>query len=558
MNQSVRAGKHPKALFVLFFTEMWERFAYYLMVGILFIYMTDSTTGGKGFSGKIGADIVGSFIALVYLTPFIGGLIADRYLGYIKSIFLGGSLMAAGYLGLSIPGDTAMFISLALIIVGNGFFKPNISTLLGNIYNREDLKPLKDNAYNIFYMGINIGAFVCNFVAAWLRNAYGWGYAFGAAGVGLIIGLIILSGFVNDEDIKKANVKKPVQAEDMPLSTIFTTVFLPAIVAAVIGWMLPTKIFGAPFMGTQANDAFIFACLPVIAFYVSLWVRAKGQDKKSIGALLFVFAIAIAFWTIYNQNATGLTLWAEKHTDREASATTAKITGAIFPLQQVTDTPRMVNQLDPYMREVKDDSGKVVQTMGPDPYFVNVPPENRPQGKDVKLTNTELFQSINPLFIVLLTLFFVPFFSFLRSKGKEPTTMSKFGMALFISGLSALVMVFAIMSVPSIYTHKASPLWLWLTYFIFTISEIFLSPMGLSLVSKLAPARLTSLLMGGWFLSTSIGGKVAGVMTSFWDDFTDKKMFFLILVAAAFVGGILIYSRIKSLNQIVRDKTGAD
>ncbi|HRG25656.1 MAG TPA: peptide MFS transporter [Chitinophagaceae bacterium] len=558
MNQSVKAGKHPKALFVLFFTEMWERFAYYLMVGILLIYMTDSTTGGKGFTGKIGADIVGSFIALVYLTPFIGGLIADRYLGYIKSIFLGGSLMAAGYLGLSLPGDTAMFISLALIIVGNGFFKPNISTLLGNIYNREDLKPLKDNAYNIFYMGINIGAFVCNFVAAWLRNAYGWGYAFGAAGIGLIIGMVILAGFVNDEDIKKANVKKPVQAEDMPISTIFMTVFLPAIIAAVIGWILPTKIFGAPVMGTQANDAFIFACLPVIAFYVSLWVRAKGQDKKSIGALLFIFAIAIAFWTIYNQNATGLTLWAEKHTDRVASASTARITGAIFPLQQVTDTPRMTNKLDEYMRDVKDDSGKVVQALGPDPYFANVPKEDWPQGKDVKLTNTELFQSINPLFIVLLTLFFVPFFSFLRSKGKEPTTMSKFGMALFISGLSALVMVFAIMSVPSIYGHKASPLWLWGTYFVFTISEIFLSPMGLSLVSKLAPARLTSLLMGGWFLSTSIGGKVAGVMTSFWDDFTDKKIFFLILVAAGFLGGILIYSRIKSLNQIVKDKTGAD
>ncbi len=558
MNQSVKAGKHPKALFVLFFTEMWERFAYYLMVGILLIYMTDSTTGGKGFTGKIGADIVGSFIALVYLTPFIGGLIADRYLGYIKSIFLGGSLMAAGYLGLSLPGDTAMFISLSLIIVGNGFFKPNISTLLGNIYNREDLKPLKDNAYNIFYMGINIGAFVCNFVAAWLRNAYGWGYAFGAAGVGLIIGMVILAGFVNDEDIKKANVKKPVQAEDMPISSIFMTVFLPAIIAAVIGWILPTKIFGAPVMGTQANDAFIFACLPVIAFYVSLWVRAKGQEKKSIGALLFVFAIAIAFWTIYNQNATGLTLWAEKHTDREASASTARVTGAIFPLQQVTDTPRMTNKLDEYMRGVKDDSGNVVQALGPDPYFVNVPKEDWPQGKDVKLTNTELFQSINPLFIVLLTLFFVPFFSFLRSKGKEPTTMSKFGMALFISGLSALVMVFAIMSVPSIYGHKASPLWLWGTYFVFTISEIFLSPMGLSLVSKLAPARLTSLLMGGWFLSTSIGGKVAGVMTSFWDDFTDKKIFFLILVAGGFIGGILIYSRIKSLNQIVKDKTGAD
>ena len=160
------------------------------------------------------------------------------------------------------------------------------------------------------------------------------------------------------------------------------------------------------------------------------------------------------------------------------------------------------------------------------------------------------------MFIVLLTLFFVPFFSWLRKRGKEPTTASKFGMAMFISGLSALAMVIAVMSVPSIYTHKASPLWLWITYFIFTISEVFLSPMGLSFVSKLAPARLTALMMGGWFLSTSIGGKVAGVMTGFWDDFTDKKMFFLILVIAAFIGGILIYARIKSLNQIVRDKTG--
>src|SRR3954463_10484734 len=185
-------ASHPRSLYVLFLTEMWERFAYYLMVGILFLYLIDNKTGGKGLDESKGADIVGSFIALVYLTPFIGGLIADRYLGYIKSIFIGGSLMAAGYFCLSLPGDTAMYAALGLIVVGNGFFKPNISTLLGNIYNREDLRPLKDNAYNIFYMGINIGAFVCNFVAAYLRNAYGWGYAFAAAGIGLIIGLIIL------------------------------------------------------------------------------------------------------------------------------------------------------------------------------------------------------------------------------------------------------------------------------------------------------------------------------------------------------------------------------
>ena len=555
MNETIKTGRHPKALYILFYTEMWERFAYYLMVGILLLYAIDTKTGGKGFDERVGADIVGSFIALVYLTPFIGGLIADRYLGYVKSIFLGGSLMAAGYFCLSLPGNTAMFVALGLIIVGNGFFKPNISTLLGNIYNREDLKPLKDNAYNIFYMGINIGAFVCNFVAAYLRNKYGWGWAFSAAGLGLVIGLIFLAS--NLKDIKAADIKKEVQKEDMSLAQILGYVFLPAIIAAIIGWILPTKIFGSSFMGSQANDAFIFACLPIIAFYISLWVKAKGQDKKGIGSLLFIFAIAIAFWTIYNQNATGLTLWAEKHTDRVASETTAKITGALFPMQLVNDTPRLVNKVDEHFVEVKDAQGNQVKVMGPDPYFNNVPKEEWPGGKDVKLTNTELFQSINPLFIVVLTLVFVPLFDFLRRKGKEPTTASKFGMAMFISGLSALVMVFAAMSVPSIYTHKASPIWLWGTYFVFTISEIFLSPIGLSFVSKLAPARLTALMMGGWFLSTSIGGKVAGVMTGFWDDFTDKKVFFLILVVAAFIGGILIYSRLKTLNAIVKEKTGS-
>ena len=590
MTQPTNLGKHPKALYVLFFTEMWERFAYYLMVGILLLYMIDIKTGGKGFDEALGADIVGSFIALVYLTPFIGGLIADRYLGYVKSIFLGGFLMASGYIGLAIPGNTAMFISLGLIIVGNGFFKPNISTLLGNIYNRADLKPLKDNAYNIFYMGINIGAFVCNFVAAWLRNVYGWGWAFAAAGIGLLIGLVILASFL--KEVKHADVKKEMQKEDMSLKQIFSYVFLPAIIAAFIGWFLPVQLFGAPIMGSQANDAFIFACLPIIAFYISLYAKASGQDKKGIGSLLFIFAIAIAFWAIYNQNATGLTLWAEKHTDREASPSTASITARLFPLQEVNDTPRLVNKVDAYFREVKDESPltgtdtaykfntekklndtiilgvtqqgnlvdtntRIVKVMGPDPYFNNVPKDQWPGGQNIKLTNTELFQSINPLFIVLLTLVFVPLFGYLRKKGKEPTTASKFGMAMFISGLSALVMVIAVMSVPSIYTHKASPIWLWGTYFVFTISEIFLSPMGLSFVSKLAPARLTALMMGGWFLSTSIGGKVAGVMTGFWDDFTDKKMFFLILVVAAFIGGILIYSRIKSLNQIVKDKTGS-
>ncbi len=542
---------HPKGLYVLFFTEMWERFGYYLMVGILLLYLTDSTTGGKGFDVSNGADIVGSFIALVYLTPFIGGLIADRYLGYLKSIYLGGSLMAAGYFGLAFPGNTALFVSLGLIIVGNGFFKPNISTILGIIYNKDELKPLKDNAYNIFYMGINIGALVCNFAAAYLRNKYGWGYAFSAAGVGLVLSLIWLTTGL--KHVKQADVKKPMEKEDMPMMKIFLYVFLPAIIFAVIGWIIPNNIFGS-----KSNDAFIFACVPIVSFYISLWVKAKDLDKKSIGALLFIFTISIIFWTIYNQNATGLTIWAQSYTNREIAPALEKPASAVDMLQSVNTKPRLVPKVDKYLRVVDDNTGNPIMVEGPDPYFENLPKSQwPPDDKNLKLANAELFQSINPFFIIALTPILVGLFTWLAKRKKEPSTVAKFGYALFISGLSSLAMVFAIMSVPSVYTNKTAALWLFITYGVFTISELFLSPIGLSLVSKLAPARTAALMMGGWFLSTSLGGKAAGILASFWDSFTDKTMFFLVLVISAFIGGIFIFSRIKSLDAIVKAKTGS-
>src|ERR1700744_366370 len=239
-------GRHPKALYVLFLTEMWERFAYYLLAGILLLYLTN----GKLFSPDKAAEYTGTFLALIWLPLFIGGMIADRYLGYIKSIFIGGSLLAAGYLGLILPGDTAMYISLGLIIVGNGFFKPNISTLLGNIYNKEDLKPLKDNAYNIFYMGINIGALICNFVAAYLRNKYGWGWAFGAAGIGMIIGLINFG--LRVRHVRIGDIRRAPHKEDMTLSQILLYVFGPGIAAAVIGFKLPWLLFHTTIMGSQS------------------------------------------------------------------------------------------------------------------------------------------------------------------------------------------------------------------------------------------------------------------------------------------------------------------
>jgi POT family proton-dependent oligopeptide transporter len=217
-----------------------------------------------------------------------------------------------------------------------------------------------------------------------------------------------------------------------------------------------------------------------------------------------------------------------------------------------------VPKVDQYFRPVLDENGIMIMTLGPDPYFNNLPKEEWPgENENLKLVNAELFQSINPFFIIVFTPLIVGLFGWLARRKKEPTTAAKFGLALFIAGLSSLVMVFAIISVSSVYTHKTAAYWLFLTYGIFTVSELFLSPIGLSLVSKLSPARTTALMMGGWYLSTSLGGKAAGIMASFWNDFTDKTIFFLIITIAAFVGGALIFSRIKSLNAIVKEKTGS-
>lgn len=548
-------ARHPKALYILFLTEMWERFAYYLLAGILLLYLKDDQTGGKGIPESTAADITGTFLALIWLPLFVGGMIADRYLGYIRSIFIGGSLLAAGYLGLILPGNTAMYISLGLIIVGNGFFKPNISTLLGNIYNKEELKPLKDNAYNIFYMGINVGAFLCNFVAAYLRNKYTWGWAFGAAGVGMIIGLIVFGS--NLKHIRAGNIRKPPQKEDMGLGTMSLYVFVPAIIAAVIGYYVPGKLFHGTLMGSASSDAFVFACIPIIVYFISIWVKANREDKRGIGALLYLFAVSVIFWSLYYQIFTGYTLWTDKHTDRTISSTVVrKVASGLGLMQMVNTTPRQVDSVNAELEPVVA-GGHVLKTTGPDPYFENLPRDKwPPQGKDIKVANPELYTSIVPLYIVILTPPLVLLFTWLRRRRKEPSTPGKFGIALLLSGVSSLVMFLAVISVPSIYHFKVSPGWLWGTYFVICSAEICLSPMGLSLVSKLAPARLTSLLMGGWFLTMSLGSKIAGVMASSWGSFPDKRIYFIIWTVAGVIGSIFIFGRIRSLSRIVREKTG--
>lgn len=537
---------HPKALPYLFFSEMWERFGYYLMLGLFFLYMTDTEKGGMGIDRKEASDIFGTFIALVFLTPFIGGLLADRVLGYRVSITIGGILMGLGYCGLAIPGMPAFYTSLLLIIVGNGFFKPNISTLLGNIYNREEFKDLKDSGYNIFYMGINIGAFICNFFGAYLRNEFSWGYAFTAAGIGMFLGVIIF--WLGHKHYKEADVRKPVQSQDMSLPKIFGIVLLPALIAGYIGWILPGNIFGS-----DSTDAFIFGALPVTGFYASLLFRASAEDKRPIAALLSVFAVAIIFWAIFKQNGTALTTWAESYTDRQLPASLVEPARGMGMIQEVVYKKDSVPLADSQFRIQRDESGKAIRTYDFPLYYKNIPPENLPlEGSTTQLVSTEIFQSVNPFWVVALTPLIVAFFSFLKLKGKEPSTPWKIFLGLFITALSTLVMVGA-----CYYSDnglvKSSMIWLVSSYFVITLGELCLSPMALSLVSKLSPPRLTALMMGGWFLSTSIGNKLSGVLASLWDGYEHKANFFLVNFVLALVTSLIIFLMIKWLNKILKE-----
>jgi proton-dependent oligopeptide transporter, POT family len=531
-------SKHPKALPFLFLSEMWERFGYYLMIGIFTLYLKD-TERGFGLNEAQASDLYGTFIALVFLTPFIGGLLADRVLGYRKSIIIGGILMGLGYILMSIKDLNFLYLSMTLIILGNGFFKPNISTLLGNVYNEESYKARKDAGYNIFYMGINIGAFVCNFFGAALYNMYGWYAAFWAAGVGMFIGVLVF--IIGTKHYKHADQIKPIGETDMPLLKILGTILLPAVIFGLI-----PLTFETPLVGSKSTDAFLFGCIPVVFFYIHLYRKSPASEKPQIGAMLSIFAVVIAFWAIFKQNGSTMNTWAMNYTDREVPAVVQPLTSSLKLSEEITYAKDSVPFIDKQFRVIEKDK-KVVAYPA---YFNNQAAEELPkEGATIRVFNTNLFQSVNPFWVIALTPLVVAFFAFLNRKGKEPSTPTKIAFGLLISALSCLVMVGAVYASNN-GADKSSAWWFISSYAVITIGELFLSPMGLSLVSKLSPARLTSLMMGGWFLATSIGNKLSGVLSSMWDGYEQKANFFYLNFVLLGLAALLLFGMLRKLNKV--------
>ena len=556
-------AQHPYGLRYLFLTELWERFGYYLMIGIFILYMEDTAKGGLGFASSKSTDIFGTFIALAYLTPFLGGIVADKLLGYRKSIIIGGTLMGIGYCCLGITDkitlffssgfgiDTndatnyALWFSLIVMVIGNGFFKPNIATLLGNLYNDPKYSAKKDIGYNIFYMGINIGAFICNFAAAYMRGHFGWWAAFLCAGGGMFLGVITF--IAGNKHYEHADAKKvQVEGEKSLLATL-GVILVPAVLSGIIGWYIPGNIFSS-----DSTDAFLFFTFPVIAYFLNILKTAPAHEKQPIKALLAIYAVAILFWAIFKQNGTALTGWAERYTNREIPTAVVPAAEVFGFTQNLTNATGNYPKYDSAFRTEKDEHGKVIKAETTHPYFINAPEKLPADGQELSLISTEIFQSINPFFIIIFTPMVIAFFAWMRRKNREPSTATKIGWGLMITSLSSLVMVFACWACHN-GLEKASPMWLVGTYGVVTIGELCLSPMGLSLVSKLAPARIAAVMMGGWQLATAIGNKMSGVLAGLWNNFDNKEYYFLMNTGLTFVAGLMIFAMLKWLNRVIAE-----
>jgi dipeptide/tripeptide permease len=641
---------HPKGLFPLFFTEMWERLAFYTMLGVLLLYTTDIERGGLGLPAAEGNEIYGLYLAFVYFTPFIGGMVADRFLGYRRAVLMGGVLMAAGLFLMSTRGFGPFTAGLGLVIIGNGFFKPNISVMVGNIYQPGD--PKRDAGFNIFYMGINIGAFVANLLAASVRNELGWLWTFRVAGIGICAGLVIL--LLNWKGLEKADRKPERNPDDASFGMIVRNILLPAFGVGILGYFLAKAYLPASIPVRPAVAGFLAGMIPVIVFFVRLGLTAKEDEKPGLLALLPIYVAGGTFFMVLHLNGSAMTQWARDYTDRQAELAPAAIKQEAFPQYYlnadestprpdprsllVVDDPKVARmygvqrmdqtavetavQSDPTARVMDvgldkrehrtaiesraaavypDGVVRVVEGVdshGAPQITVEVPdsarpirqvafvrtvegteiglfvvdrntfdaiydgyferygkePENLPPGEFLRVANSELYQSFNPLFVIAFTPLVVAFFQFLASRGRGVSTARKVFYGLVLTTLSLLLMVVA-----GLFSDggsvKVSALWLIGFYAIVTVGELCLSPMGLSLVTKLSPKRLVGLTMGGWFLATAFGNNFSGFFGGI-QHLMSPVAFFAVLAALAALAALFIYLLLPKLDAAIQ-KYGA-
>jgi POT family proton-dependent oligopeptide transporter len=449
---------HPKGLVICFLTEMWERFSYYGMRALLIFYLTQHFL----FSDQSAAGIYATYISLVYITPVIGGIVADRYLGPGKAVILGAILLVCGHLGMAIEGTQAVeinvggelqvqrdpfyldvfYFSLGLIIMGVGFLKSNISTLVGSMYERKD--PRRDGGFTLFYMGINLGSFFGAIVCGLLLEYKGFSWGFGAAGIGMLFGLLV---FIRGKHLfgDAGKPEKPELLSQIVLPGINREVliYLLSIVGVFVCWQLMQS---PVFVGGLLGGTLVIMVLIVVSYAI---MKCEPADRDRMLVCLFLMSYQIIFWSLFEQTASSLNLMADRNIDR-----------VVFGFE--------------------------------------IP--------------AAVFQSVNAFFIITLAPVFSMVWIYLARKGWEPATPTKFAMALIQLGLGFLVLVYG----SSIATDptQVALIWLILLFLLHTTGELCISPVGLSMTSKLSVPNVVGMMMGCWFLAMAAGNYVSGTIAA--------------------------------------------
>ena len=640
---------HPKGLFPLFFTEMWERLAFYTMVGVLLLYTTDLERGGLGLPSDQGNEIYGLYLAFVYFTPFLGGMIADRFLGYRRSVAVGGLLMAGGLFLMGMPGFTYFVFGLIGLIVGNGLFKPNISVMVGNLYEPGD--PKRDTGFNIFYMGINVGALAATLIVAPMtRNVFGWHWTFRAAGLGVLLAVVILA--LQWKRLQAADRQPERSPDDTSFTDIMLKIIAPAAVVGIVGYFLAKAYLPASIPVRPAVCGFLAGMIPVIIFFIRMGVTAKEDEKPGLLALLPIYVAGGAFFMILHLNGSALTQWARDDTDRQSKGAAQALTTVLPSVQQdglpryylnaAEEVPRphpdsllvapsdrvarmygqqrmdepavaavdaidgieaveiddrstddwVARAVDVYaqglvrVEEIPDSHGvPTISVSLPDGarperevaflrqvngektavYLVDQytwdgiyldyrerfgkEPEYLPRGQFLPVINPEVYQSWNPFFVIVLTPLVVGFFQWKVARKKGVPTAHKLVWGMVFTTVALLVMALAGLMTDG-GTHKVSGMWLAGFYMIVTLGELCLSPMGLSLVTKLSPKRLVGLTMGGWFIAVAFGNNFSGFFGGI-QHLMSPVAFFLLLAGLSGLVALFILAVLPKLDRAI-------
>jgi proton-dependent oligopeptide transporter, POT family len=479
----------PRGLATLFFTEMWERFSYYGMRALLILFMTASVTdGGLGFDTRLAGVVYGIYTALVYMTNLPGGWIADRFIGARKAVFIGGIIIMFGHISLMFTGVAFFYFGLLLVIIGTGLLKPNVSTMVGGLYSKEDLR--RDGGFSIFYMGINIGAFIAPLICGYLGQKVNWHWGFGAAAVGMFMGLI---QYKTTEKYLGTIGLPSLQAQDTTaLASAKRQLWMGlGILVAVVALMVGL-VYSGILSITPKSLSLLFGALYVIlvfGYFGSLFSQKDWtqEERGRLTVIVVLFIAAALFWASYEQVGSTMSLFADRFTQNT-------IFGNDFP--------------------------------------------------------SSWWQSVQPIGVICMAPVFAWLWIRLAKQNREPSIPFKFSTGLILAGISFLVLVPAALFLSAHAGSKVGPQWLLTVFFLQTLGELCLSPVGLSSMTKLAPARIVGQMMGVWFLAASVGNFVGGQVGSLFEAFPLAQIFLSVFAFATSMGLLLFVFRKKLANLI--------